>query len=54
MRVAWYVVSDSHQTLMTVTVLLRFALQGSQTATEIFCFATLTYPIAAAYYGLYK
>lgn len=30
------------------------ALQGSQTATEIFCFATLTYPIAAAYYGLYK
>lgn len=30
------------------------ALQGSQTATEIFCFATLIYPIAAAYYGLYK
>lgn len=30
------------------------ALEGSQTATEIFCFATLIYPIAAAYYGLYK
>lgn len=31
-----------------------FALQGNQTWTEIFCFASLIYPIAAAYYGLYK
>lgn len=30
------------------------ALQGNQTWTEIFCFGCLVYPIAAAYYGLYK
>mmetsp|Transcript_8614 Transcript_8614/g.25881 ORF Transcript_8614/g.25881 Transcript_8614/m.25881 type:complete len:758 (+) Transcript_8614:498-2771(+) len=30
------------------------ALQGSQTWTEIFCCLSLIYPIAAAYYGLYK
>ena len=28
--------------------------QGNQTWTEIFCFGSLIYPIAAAYYGLYK
>ena len=30
------------------------ALQGSQTWMEVFCCLSLVYPIAAAYYGLYK
>ncbi len=30
------------------------ALEGDQTVTEIACFAFLAYPVACAYYGLYK
>ena len=30
------------------------ALQGSQTWAEVFCCLSLVYPIACAYYGLYK
>ena len=30
------------------------SLEGDQTMTEIACFAFLAYPVACAYYGLYK
>lgn len=29
-------------------------MEGDQASTEILCFAFLAYPIACAYYGLYK
>lgn len=30
------------------------SMEGNQAATEMLCFAFLAYPIACAYYGLYK